>query len=179
MSFFYSLLKRWNENDYLHKLFNDVDINGDGTITFNELHNALARGQPNSQFDIKTAEMLVNKYDTNRDGEISFNEFQSLFNYLNEEYVKFLLADADGSETIDSEELEEFFKQRGHKFRKEFCNFLVNSIKSRAATGVTFDYYCRLMARFDYLKQHHASNQYYSKMPFENYLKDAFFSEFW
>jgi Ca2+-binding EF-hand superfamily protein len=137
------------------------------------------RGQPNSQFDIKTAELLVNKYDTNNDGEISFHEFESLFGYLNEEYFKFLMADSDGNMTIDSHELEEFLKQRGFKFKKDFYNFIINSIKSRTKNGVTFDYYCRLMARFDYLTKIHATIPYYKTYPLENYLRDAFFSEFW
>jgi Ca2+-binding EF-hand superfamily protein len=170
---------RWNESEYLKKLFRDVDINGDGTITFNELHSALARGQMSLQFDIKTAELLVNKYDTNHDGEINFHEFEHLFNYLNEEYFKFLLADTDGSSTIDSDELDEFFRQRGHKFNKDFCNFIINTIKSRAFGGVTFDYYCRLMARFDFLIHQHANYEYYKAMPLEKYLKGAFFSDFW
>ena len=160
-------------------MFNDVDVNGDGTITFYELHNALIRGQPSSQFDIKTAHLLVNKYDTNHDGEINFHEFESLFNYLNEEYFKFLLADSDGSQTIESEELEGFLKQRGFKFQKKFYDFIINSIKSRNRNGVTFDYYCRLMARFDFLVKQHANVPYYKSIPLEVYLKDAFFSEFW
>lgn len=164
---------------YLRNLFGDVDSNNDGTITFHELHSALIKGQPNSQFDIKTAELLVRKYDQNFDGEINFNEFQNLFNYLNEEYLKFLLADSDGSQTIDTNELEEFLRQRGFKFSKDFSSYIINTIQSRIGRGVTFDYYCRIMARVDQLIAVYNKTGYYKQTTMENYIKKAFFGDFW
>ena len=160
-------------------MFDDVEVNGDGTITFQELHNALIHGQPNSKFDIKTTRMLINKYDTNYDGEINFHEFENLFNYLNEEYFKFLLADSDGSQTIESEELGGFLKQRGFKFQSDFCNYIVNTIKIHSNTAVTFDYFCRIMTRIEHLTKLYKDSSYSNKYPLETYLEDEFFNEFW
>ena len=165
-------------------MFDNVDINGDGTITVKELHNALIRGQPNSKFDIKTVKLLVNKYDTNHDGEISFEEFGSLFNFLNEEYFKFVMADRDGSETIDSEELREFLEQRGYEFDTNFCTFVVETIKINTENDISFDFFCRIMARFDYLTDLYNRDLISTKptcslIPLQLYVRDSFFNEFW
>ena len=73
-----------DEKNFLRKIFNERDLNRDGSITSIELQEAL-RGQI-SNFSLKTIELLISKHDKNGDKEISFEEFNSLFNNLNEEY---------------------------------------------------------------------------------------------
>ena len=174
----------WNGNNYLKTLFDDVDVNGDGTITKQELHDALIRGQLNFQFDIKTVELIVNKYDTNHDGEINFEEFQNLFSFINEEYSRFLSADEDGSQTIEPDELEHFIEERGYKIEKTFYNFIVESIKVKTGKGISFDYFCRIMARFDQLIDFYNFELAPAELdddpiPLDVYLKSSFFEGFW
>jgi Ca2+-binding EF-hand superfamily protein len=179
-----TITPQWDYNNYLKTLFDDVDVDSDGKITKNELHDALIRGQSNSQFDEKTVELLVNMYDTNHDGEISFGEFQNLFSFINEEYGRFLLADEDCSQTIESDELENFIQERGYNIAKNFCTFIVESIKNKTGNGVSFDYFCRIMARF-----YHLIGSYNFQIGLEEsiddsisldvYLQNNFFKEFW
>lgn len=174
----------WDLNNYLKTLFDDVDINSDGKITKKELHDALIRGQSNSQFDVKTVELLVNMYDTNHDGEINFEEFQNLFSFINEEYSRFLMADEDCSQTIESNELEHFIHERGFTTAKNFCTFIVESIKTKTGKGVSFDYFCRIMARFyniigSYNFQIGLEESVDDSISLDVYLKNKFFEEFW
>lgn len=170
----FKTLYSWNQTEYLQEIFRDVDVNNDGTITINELHAALIRGQPSSQFDIITVQLLVRKYDTNHDGVINFEEFENLFNYLNEEYVKFLLADSDGNQTIDAKELNDFFLKRGFSFDSSFSKYIVNTIKLNTQNDITFDQFIRIMARVENLFEFYknSSNNL-------SEIQEAFFNEFW
>jgi hypothetical protein len=52
----------WDERTMYKKMFDEIDHNSDSLISFQELHSALIKGNPNSQFDQKTARILLNKY---------------------------------------------------------------------------------------------------------------------
>ena len=171
---------QWNQENYLKGLFNNVDINGDGKITLTELHVALIRGQPNSKFDIKTVKLLVNKHDTNHDGEINFEEFVNLFNFLNEEYCNFLMADTDESQTIDAKELENILITQGYEISEDFFKFIVKTVKLHTDNEISFDLLCRIVARFNFLIDLFDKELYeYSSLKLESYLRDSFFNEFW
>jgi hypothetical protein len=52
----------WDERTMYKKMFDEIDHNSDSRINFQELHSALIKGNPNSQFDQKTARILLNKH---------------------------------------------------------------------------------------------------------------------
>jgi Ca2+-binding EF-hand superfamily protein len=177
---------RWNQNKYLRKLFNNVDLDNDGRIKIDELHDALIRGQPNLKFDQRTVQFLVNKYNMNQCDQIDFETFKHLFHFLNEEYERFVAADLDGSGTIDSDKLASFVRKRGYdQYDRNFCNFIIQTINYYiGGVGISFDYFCRIMARLDYLTQSYdfelSANQSYERSyPLRAYVQNNFFNGFW
>ena len=131
-----------DEKNFLRKIFNEMDLNRDGSITSIELQEAL-RGQI-SNFSLKTIELLISKHDKNGDKEISFEEFNSLFNNLNEEYENFLLTDSDDSGLIDLSEFRNSMFKKGYHFSDNFYKFIVDEISRRTHNyGIRFDDYIR------------------------------------
>jgi Ca2+-binding EF-hand superfamily protein len=107
-----------------------------------------------------------------------------LFSFINEEYSRFLLADEDCSQTIDSVELENFIQERGFNIAKNICSFIVESIKTQTGNGVSFDYFCRIMARFyhligSYNFQIGLEESINDSISLDVYLQNNFFEEFW
>ena len=54
---------QFDEKSYLRSIFNDIDTNKNGSLNAQELHEALRKGQPISQFDYNTVVVLLQKYD--------------------------------------------------------------------------------------------------------------------
>ena len=124
----------------MRSIFNDIDLNRNESINAQELHEALRKGQPISQFDYNTVLVLLQKYDRqnnwifiiirllknvicilinslrNRDGAITFDEFYQLFIDLNNQYNEFLDTDVDFSGTIDSKEMAAVLHKKGKRY---------------------------------------------------------------
>ncbi len=170
----------WSYKTYLRNIFNEMDLNKDGSITAHELQQALKRTQSTSEFSIKTVELLMSKYDTNGDREISFEEFYDLFLNLNEEFESFLLMDCDDSGSIDLEEFRNAINRKGYNFSSTFYQGLMSEIaKQTGFDGIRFDNYIRVAARFDFLCQSYRKTPYFQKDSLEAYLKKTFFQDFW
>lgn len=164
---------RWNEEKYLKDLFDDLDQNGDQKINTQELHQALKKGQMNSEFDLRTVAILMEKYDTNRDGEISFDEFHNLFFSINNLFNEFLDFDQDFSQSIDPNELKSLLYSRGYQLSHNFFGYLFAQLRQRFnIVAITFDMYVRISARLDYLTNVGQTNN------FEQYLIQHFFDNF-
>ena len=163
------------------QMFDEIDFNSDSRIGLSELHRALVKGNPDSQFDQKTAKLLLEKYDKDNDSEIDFNEFNSLFEGINNQYNEFLDFDKDSSGTIDSSELTSLLSKKGYNFNKEFIESLMNAIYRYTGqrNSVTFDLYVRIIARIDHLRNNY-NHQYrhHTLLSFQKYLSEAFFLDF-
>jgi Ca2+-binding EF-hand superfamily protein len=189
--------KRWDERKYFKKLFDDIDHNHDGEINFQELHQALKKGQENSEFDPKTVQILLQKYDQNHDNEISFDEFYSLFIGINNQFNEFLDIDEDFSGTIDSHELANALRKKSYNFSDMFYKYLTDEMSKRMHRAITFDMYVRVIARLDYLRQEYNKNNSFknkshghslfqqknshsnnSSTGMEHYIANSFFSNF-
>ncbi len=159
-------------------MFNEIDSDKDGYINEHELLEALRRGQPDSNFDKKTISILMEKYDKNQDKTISSAEFKDLFFYLNNEYEKFIMNDEDGNGSIDSDELIKcLIKHSSYTLNDDFKNFVRSELKENNKYKITFDHYCRLIIKFDYLKNNFENSS--KKEPFQQYLKRTLFHNFW
>jgi Ca2+-binding EF-hand superfamily protein len=154
-----------------------------GEISFDELYEALKKGQPNMQFDKKTVQLLLSQFDKNNDNEISFQEFNDLFSCINEQYNEFLDIDLDSSGYIDNNELENALRNKGFKMSSKFYYDLVNEIiKRNRLNGISFDIFVRIISRFTQLKnEYKLSNNYkdnYDSQYIEKYYRDKFFLKF-
>ena len=154
-----------------------------GEISFDELYEALKKGQPNMQFDKKTVQLLLSQFDKNNDNEISFQEFNDLFSCINEQYNEFLDIDLDSSGYIDNNELENALRNKGFKMSSKFYYDLVNEIiKRNRLNGISFDIFVRIISRFTQLKtEYKYSNNYkdnYDYQYIEKYYRDKFFLKF-
>lgn len=170
----------WNERKFFQEIFNDIDHNHDGRINFTELHEALLRGMPNSQFDAKTVKVLLDKYDNDNNGEIDFSEFYNLFIGINSQYNEFLDIDEDFSGLIDSKELTSSLAKKGYNLNGQFIDGLmyqINRYSSRSKDGASFDMYVRIVARLDKLKSNF-SKKTSDRGSFENFIIQNFFIEF-
>lgn len=173
--------RQWDPDAYLREIFNDVDKDKSGLISIDELHEALKHGQSNLQFDIKTTRLIFNKYDCNSDGSINFNEFKQIFNYINEEQLKFLYIDTNGNEILDANEFKQALITHPlfNDISDDFTQYLVNQIQSHVDYGFRFDIYCRVIARLDYLCNMYYKSSYSKQFKIiEHYLSTTFFYDF-
>jgi len=169
----------WDDRKYFKEIFNDIDHNNDGKINFRELHEALIRGQANSEFDQKTVRILLNKYDRDHDNEIDFSEFYNLFIGINNQFNEFLDYDQDFSGTIDSGELANALGKKGYNLNNNFIDALIREVNRYCGgkNSVSFDLYVRIIARIDHLRDiFHQSKL--DRSHFENFIKEKFFLEF-
>lgn len=163
----------------MREVFNDADTDSSGFITFDELNAALRKGQPDSQFDSKTVKLILEKFDYNFDGQIGFDEFKQVFSYLNQQFEAFLMIDKDGSGAIDADEFYQALVQRNYQLSRGFADYIVNELRRHNTRGITFDFYCRISARFDYLCGEYSNSKFYQRQPLEKYMRDTFFNHFW
>jgi Ca2+-binding EF-hand superfamily protein len=141
----------------------------------------LRRAQANSEFSIKTVELLISRYDMDGDKQIDFDEFFDLFNSINDEFEAFLLTDSDGSGLIDLYEFQTSLRNKGYSFSDQFFQYLMSEICTKTKkSGIQFDNYIRVAARFDYLCNFYHNTPYFQKsLSLEEYLRKTFFQDFW
>lgn len=97
------------------KLFNQMDVNGDGKISKQELYAGLSRHFPNNELLLKDCDEIFKNIDGDNNGYLEYEEFvraaidKSMF--LDEHFLKFAFRyfDKDNSGEITLEEIEEVF----------------------------------------------------------------------
>lgn len=104
--------------------FTNVDIDGSGSLTTEELQRALINGDW-TPFNIETVRLMMNMFDTDNSGTISFQEFAGLWKYIEEWKKCFATFDADQSGTIDKTELRTALRSFGYNLSDSFINLLI------------------------------------------------------
>lgn len=100
------------EKQRLRKIFKDLDINGDGTLSLFELQEGYCKHMGNI-LQPGEIELLFEKADTNKDGSLSWEEFLVISvkrdGIVSQENLKkaFAVFDKDGSGKIDATEMQE------------------------------------------------------------------------
>lgn len=171
--------KPWNFKTYLKSIFSEIDANGDGSITANELQNVLKNVNSDTKFDPKTIDLLIKIHDRNGDNEISFDEFFDLHRKLNEDWETFLVTDADSSGGIDPNEFSHLLKSKGYSLSPKFFIFFFNNLYAKLGKNyIEFDIFIRVSARLEFLlKCYHTNTNYYRNYSIENYLENTFFKD--
>lgn len=159
-----------------------MDHNRDGEISGQELHEALRKGQANSEFDPITVGVLLRKYDSNNDNEINFNEFFQLFNEINVKFNEFLDIDLDFSGSVDSRELANALSRKGYNFSQDFFNYLFYELSQKTGKqAITFDIYLRVLSRIEQMSRdfknmpQNRNNPNVHPGQFEQFVRQYFF----
>lgn len=175
-----SVQDTWNPKAYLKLIFDQIDINGDGAISANELQKVLKNVNSKNQFDPKTVFLLIKSYDLDGDNQISFDEFLNLHSKLNEDWETFLITDTDSSGGIDSNELSKTIQNKGYSLSKKFFEFFFDKFFEKTGKkNIEFDMFIRVSARLEYLlKYYHNNTNCYRNYSIESYLEKKFFQEF-
>ncbi|KAF9262141.1 apoptosis-linked protein [Marasmius fiardii PR-910] len=128
----------------LWQYFSNVDTDRSGSITVNELQQALV-----NEFDLDTVKMLMSIFDVDRSGTISYNEFAGLWKYISEWQNVFRHFDRDRSGSIDGPELSEALRSFGYNLSPNLLNMIEQKYASAPDTGygpppgITFDRFVR------------------------------------
>jgi Ca2+-binding EF-hand superfamily protein len=180
---FYFALKKlqsWNVTEYLQSIFNNFDSDHNGSITANELLVALSKTHHMFNFDPKTVDFMLKKFDANNDNRISFSEFVQLYSFINDELSKFLMCGASSTGTIDINQFSNLLSSRGVRINPQTSNYIVSNVEQTLQKRITFDVFCRVSARYDYLSNaYHQMQKQFASQSFEQYLTNNFFAEFW
>ena len=102
-----------------------ADANGNGTIDFEELTQALRCDQQNN-FRPETCRLMINMFDRSGEGTINPKEFEALWKYLASWRMAFAGYDKDGSGTIDKSELSECLTKLGYRLSDVFVQLAIS-----------------------------------------------------
>ncbi|ORZ39343.1 programmed cell death protein 6-like protein [Catenaria anguillulae PL171] len=126
----------------LQSTFARVDNNGDGRISAVELREAL-RMLGLHYFNEETCRLLVNLHDFDGngmpDGTIDIQEFVSMWTYINQWRAHFQSFDADGSGSIDTNELQQALYRFGFNLTHELVSLLIRKYDRYGQGSITFD----------------------------------------
>ncbi|XP_071960253.1 sorcin-like isoform X2 [Antedon mediterranea] len=118
--------------------FKAVDVDHSGSITVNELQQALINGNW-SHFNEETCRLMVGMFDTDKNGTIDFNEFSALWKYIQEWKQCFDRFDKDRSGNIDAQELHSAFVTFGYNLSMNFCQLIMRKFDRTDVHTIKFD----------------------------------------
>jgi Ca2+-binding EF-hand superfamily protein len=128
--------------------FTQVDADGSGSITVDELQKALVNGNW-TKFDLDTVKLLMNIFDTDRSGSIGFAEFSGLWKYIADWQGVFRHFDRDQSGSIEGRELAEALRSFGYNLSPPLLMLIEQKYASGPIggygppPGITFDRFVR------------------------------------
>ncbi|KAF6024684.1 PDCD6 [Bugula neritina] len=124
--------------NYLWQIFQRVDSDRSGQISWKELQTALKNGtwQP---FNPETVRLMIGMFDRDNSGTINFQEFQSLWKYVTDWQNTFRSYDRDNSGSIDKNELKTALTSFGYRLSDRFYDILVRKFDRQGRGTVAFD----------------------------------------
>ncbi|XP_033121527.1 sorcin-like isoform X1 [Anneissia japonica] len=125
-------------NETLWYWFKAVDVDNSGTITINELKQALINGNW-SHFNDETCRLMIGMFDVDKNGTIDFNEFSALWKYIQEWKQCFDRFDKDRSGNIDAQELHDAFVTFGYNLSMNFCHLIMRKFDRTEVNSIKFD----------------------------------------
>ena len=136
------------------KLFNQIDINGDGKITENELYKGLCSKIKSDTLD-EDIKNIFQKLDMDDDGYIEYEEFVraavSKEKFMGDNVLKFAFRffDKDNSGKIDFEEIEKVFKKsvtdKNHV--DEALNKIIREVDLNKDGKISFEEFSKVMKK--------------------------------
>ena len=136
------------------KLFNQIDSNGDGKITEEELYEGLAHKIKSNTLK-EDVRKIYQKLDMDNDGYIEYEEFVraavSKEKFMGDNVLKFAFRffDKDNSGKITFKEIEEVFKKSvtDKEHVKEALNKIINEIDINRDGDISFEEFSKVMKK--------------------------------
>lgn len=126
------------DQNFLWSVFQRVDKDRSGQISWNELQEALRNGTW-SPFNPETIRLMIGMFDRDGSGTINFQEFTQLWKYVTDWQNTFRSYDRDSSGTIDRNELKTALTNFGYRLSDRFYDILVRKFDRMGRGTVAFD----------------------------------------
>ncbi|KAF5095497.1 hypothetical protein DV451_004650 [Geotrichum candidum] len=112
-----------SSRERLMTIFKNVDRDGNGSLSENELQEALINGDY-TKFNPETVKLMIKMFDRNRDNSIDFEEFGYLWRYLAEWRKLFAQFDKNKNDTISFSEFKSALLAFGYTLSDQFVAHL-------------------------------------------------------
>ncbi|KAK7115325.1 programmed cell death protein 6-like isoform X2 [Littorina saxatilis] len=124
--------------NFLGGIFQRIDTDRSGTISANELQQALSNGTW-TPFNPETVRLMIGMFDRDNNGTINFQEFQALWKYVTDWQNCFRGYDRDNSGSIDRNELKNALTSFGYRLSDKFYDILVKKFDRQGRGTIAFD----------------------------------------
>lgn len=139
------------EKQNLGQIFKEMDTNGDGRLSLDEVKNGYEKffGQAKSEEDI---EIMFKKVDTDNSGYIDYTEFVVASidesQLLNKEKLQaaFRMFDKDGSGSISTDEIKQVLGY-GKTLNEEQAESILREVDENGDNEISFEEFSRMMKR--------------------------------
>ena len=126
------------DQNFLWGVFQSVDRDRSGSISANELQQALSNGSW-TPFNPETVRLMIGMFDHDNNGTINFQEFGNLWKYITDWQKTFRTYDRDNSGSIDKNELQSALTSFGYRLSERFYGVLLRKFDRSGQGVVKFD----------------------------------------
>jgi len=140
-----------SETDNLRKLFESVDSDKNGTLTFDEIKEIMRANLASDDYDEFSA--LLARLDSDKNRRIDYSEFINLTiehkKLLSKEnlMITFKKLDVDNSGTLSIDELRQAFEAGGNKRSESFWKDFIASIDENKDNLISVDEFVKAMEK--------------------------------
>ena len=124
--------------EFLWDVFHRVDKDRSGSITADELQQALSNGTW-TPFNPETVRLMIGMFDKNQNGTVSFEEFGALWKYVTDWQNCFRSFDRDNSGNIDRHELKTALTNFGYRLSDQIIDTLIRKYDRAGRGTIYFD----------------------------------------
>lgn len=124
--------------EFLWDVFQRVDKDRSGSITADELQQALSNGTW-TPFNPETVRLMIGMFDKNQTGTVSFEEFGALWKYVTDWQNCFRSFDRDNSGNIDRNELKTALTNFGYRLSDQIIDTLIRKYDRAGRGTIYFD----------------------------------------
>ncbi|XP_017878207.1 programmed cell death protein 6 isoform X2 [Ceratina calcarata] len=124
--------------EFLWDVFQRVDRDKSGSITADELQQALSNGTW-TPFNPETVRLMIGMFDKNQTGTVSFEEFGALWKYVTDWQNCFRSFDRDNSGNIDRNELKTALTNFGYRLSDQIIDTLIRKYDRAGRGTIYFD----------------------------------------
>ncbi|XP_065064899.1 programmed cell death protein 6-like isoform X1 [Rhopilema esculentum] len=165
------------DQNFLWSVFSKVDKDRSGSISSNELQQALSNGTW-TPFNPETVRLMIGMFDKDHNGTINFQEFGALWKYVTDWQKCFRNYDRDNSGAIDRHELKQALSSFGYRLSDRFYDILLRKFDRRGAGSVTFDDFIQccvvIQTITNVFKEYDFHKCGWAQIPYEQFLSIVF-----